>query len=181
MSIERLQQLVDTIKIIDDLKNQVINNDSMTERANAQYESVLQIQNYIGRIAEVTKDVDWDLKLPQISLYWLNQNKDKSDPRTKCHHITIYFRKGKVTFEEPAFASSLTWYDFCNMPREKIYKHNSKNEIETDFIRLINNWSQIKSLIEVGAEKVMLDKIKEREDLVKNFKGSYERAINFEI
>jgi len=181
MDIERLQELVNKVKVIEALESEIINYNTKVERAKDRYRAVVEIQKYMSVIAETVKDLCFEIDLPLINLYWLNRDIDRNDSRTKYHHLIIKFNKGYVTFFEPSFASELKWNNFCNLTKEEIYNYKTDEEIKIDFIRLIGKWAEIKTTLEMGIEKVLLEQISKKKIESNNFVNSCQRIMEFTV
>jgi len=181
MDIERLQELVNKVKVIEDLESEIINYNTKVERAKDRYRAVVEIQKYMSVIAETVKDLCFEIDLPLINLYWLNQDIDRNDSRTKHHHLIIKFNKGCVTFFEPSFASEFKWNNFCNLTKEEIYNYKTDEEIKIDFVRLIGKWAEIKTTLEMGIEKVLLEQISKKKIESINFVNSCQRIMEFTV
>lgn len=176
MSLEKIRAMADIAKQMESMKSSVIQ-ENVKDRRQLRVEALYKIQNYFKDVVESLNGTCVSVNLP-VHINTFNMDKDFSK---NTYNLDILInRDGKVRFWEYASGASVTIDDFINKTETDFYRQYAGSIHWNDgYIQLIEQWTEIKPLLENAIEKALIDQMNKTQKELTDFKVSYEIVSDF--
>lgn len=175
MSLEKIAELNKLAQQMEEMKTKAIG--EITDRKELRIQAIKKIQAYLVEVSKATKDFSWTAKT-NTTIYWLI----KQDEVHKYGGVEFIFRKdGTVDVYQSSASSHLEIKNFTNVASEEFFEKYDTSRWREGYIKLIENWHEIKPQIEASAEKSLLERMNKTQQELADFKASYETVVKFEV